>query len=360
MEDRAPACLFAFGVISDTQYADIDNRPNFTKTCTRYYRNALTLLSEAIDHWTSRDPSAVRPDFVMQLGDILDGFNNEGGKEESWRSLETVLGQFDRLPCPVHHLLGNHEFYNFSRVELMTSRLFTGADFESAPRNSKCRCFPDVIPTTGSGAEGLAAYYHFSPAPGFRIVVLDAYDQSIIGHAETCPIGQESLQLVRSINKNKLLNSPDGLSVSQRRFVAFNGGLGEEQLEWLEDLLRRACSAEEKVIVFGHIPIYPINGEHTCLLWDYQEALKILRSFPCVIATFTGHTHSYRYCVDATSGIHFISFPGIVEIGPGSNGFGTVLVYEDRLVLRGVGKVRSFEMVFPKAGSCEPAAAEHL
>ncbi|XP_022110177.1 manganese-dependent ADP-ribose/CDP-alcohol diphosphatase-like isoform X2 [Acanthaster planci] len=349
MENKASACVFSFGVISDIQHADIENRLNYSQTCMRYYRNALALLKEAVDHWMDGDTSAIRPDFVVQLGDVLDGFNSEGGKDESLRILDVILNQFDRLPCTVHHLFGNHEFYNFSRVELMNSRLFSGAKFETTARDSECECFPEDSLSAGkSRAGGLATYYHFSPAPGFRVVILDSYSRSIIGHNDMCPIGQESLRLVRSVNKNEILNSPLGLKVSEKRFVAFNGGLGEKQMAWLENVLEGACLAKEKVILFGHIPIYPIHRDHTCLLWDYQEALKLVRSSPCVVALFTGHTHSYAYTVDEMSGIHFLNFPGVVEIPPGGNGFGTIAVYGDRLVLHGVGHVDDVVMKFPE------------
>ncbi|XP_038064627.1 manganese-dependent ADP-ribose/CDP-alcohol diphosphatase-like [Patiria miniata] len=345
MEDTASACLFSFGVISDIQYADIDNRLNSTKTHTRYYRNAVALLTKAIDYWNS-DVSAMRPDFVMQLGDIIDGFNNEGGKSQSLRSLRVILNQFDRLPCTVHHALGNHEFYNFNRVEIMNSRLFSGVQFETTPRDSKCECFPDLIQPNEFSAEGLASYYHFSPAPGFRFVVLDTFNESIIGHVEKCPINQQSLHRVRTVNKNDDLESPAGLKVSEKRFLAYNGGLGEKQLEWLEDVLQGACSTKEKVILFGHVSIYPVNGDHTCLLWDYPKVDKMLRAFPCVVAAFAGHTHNYAHTIDASSGIHFVTLPGIVEVPPGSNGFGTILVYADKLVLHGVGQMGSLEMIF--------------
>ena len=97
----------------------------------------------------------------------------------------------------------------------------------------------------------------------------------------------------------------------------------------------------------GHVPVYPLEAHHSCLLWDYQEVLSLLRSHPCVVAAISGHTHDYVHSIDEVSGIHFLSMPGIVEIQPGSNGFGTILVHEDKLVLRGVGEVQSIEMMFP-------------
>lgn len=52
-------------------------------------------------------------------------------------------------------------------------------------------------------------------------------------------------------NKNDELNSPDGLAGDLRRFVKFNGGISENQLKWLDEVLRKAQSDEELVIVAG-------------------------------------------------------------------------------------------------------------
>ena len=249
-------CLFSFGVISDIQYADIDNRLNFSKTCTRYYRNSLVLLREAIQYWSS-DPPEMSPSFLVQLGDIIDGFNNEGGKRQSFHILETVLHEFDKIGCTVHHVLGNHEFYNFTRAEVMDSRLFTGADFETSLGDTKCRCISDAVSTNEISAKTRpAAYYHFSPCVGFRCIVLDTYDMSIIGHDEICPIHQDALHLVRSVNKNDCLNSPLGLFGANNRFVEFNGGVGGSQMRWLDEVLQKACHNQEKVIIFGRLSAY--------------------------------------------------------------------------------------------------------
>ena len=42
-----------------------------------------------------------------------------------------------------------------------------------------------------------------------------------------------------------------------RRWTAYNAGLGDEQLTWLEAELRHAAKKEEKVIIFTHIPLHP-------------------------------------------------------------------------------------------------------
>lgn len=60
---------------------------------------------------------------VLQLGDIIDGYNAQYKASE--RSLERVMNTFQMLKVPVHHTWGNHEFYNFSRDYLTNSKLNT-------------------------------------------------------------------------------------------------------------------------------------------------------------------------------------------------------------------------------------------
>lgn len=187
MEDCGPP-LFSFGIIADVQYADIDNGLNFKQTRKRYYRNSLKHLQNAIDGW---DAGKVKPSFILQLGDIVDGFNKKYNASQS--ALDTVLAQFNRCPA-VHHVWGNHEFYNFTRDALLSS-----------PLNTTC----DSHQQQPSANQDFYAY-HFSPAPRFRFVVLDSYDISLIGRDEQSEKYQQSLKLLKEHNANEDLNHPPG------------------------------------------------------------------------------------------------------------------------------------------------------
>lgn len=186
------APLFTFGVIADIQYADIDDGYNFHRTRKRYYRTSVQLLGRALESWSE---AAVRPEFVLQLGDVIDGFNRRGGASE--RALEVVLKEFDSSPAEVHHVWGNHEFYNFSRTSLLSSRLNSTLDTERRLCGAQ------------SGA-GIYAY-SFSPHPGFTFVVLDAYDLSVLGRDESSEQYKEAMLMLREYNKNEDLNQPPGM-----------------------------------------------------------------------------------------------------------------------------------------------------
>lgn len=186
--------LFTFGVIADIQYADMDDGFNYSRTNKRYYRTSLQLLRKALESWSE---SESKPDFILQLGDIIDGFNAAHGASE--RALETVLAEFRCGPGAVHHVWGNHEFYNFSRSALMRSGL-----------NSKV--LADQSPNGTSAGSDIHAY-HFSPVPGFRFVIMDAYDVGLLGREESSEQYQAAKDLIQRFNKNQDLNCPPGLFV---------------------------------------------------------------------------------------------------------------------------------------------------
>lgn len=186
-----PPPLFTFGVIADIQYADLDDGMNYSRTSRRFYRSSLRLLRNAQRSWLQ---SAVRPEFILQLGDVIDGFNKDHGASE--RALERVLAEFSCSPMQVHHVWGNHELYNFRRSALLRSRLNS-----SLPSDSS---------STGAPAGGEIYAYHFSPFPGFTFVVLDAYDVSLLGREESSSEYQSAMNVIRQHNGNDNLNCPPG------------------------------------------------------------------------------------------------------------------------------------------------------
>ncbi|XP_075996624.1 manganese-dependent ADP-ribose/CDP-alcohol diphosphatase [Genypterus blacodes] len=321
MEERTP--LFSFGVIADIQYADIDNGTNFSKTRTRFYRSGLLLLRNALRSWSR---SRSRPSFILQLGDIIDGFNRGLGSSD--RALDAVLAEFSSEPLQVHHVWGNHEFYNFSRSQLMESRL------NSSPRAGRC------------GADIYA--YSFSPAPGFTFVLLDGYDVSLLGVDQTSEQYSRALKWIRKHNHNQDLNQPPAPCGVQQRFAMFNGGFSEQQLLWLDALLSRADEQRERVTVVCHLPVHPAAADPVCLPWNYEELLSTLRAHSSAVCFIAGHEHDGGYHWDPESAVHHLTLEGVIETPPDSDAFATVSVYEDRMVLKGNGRVADRELLFPR------------
>uniref|UniRef100_A0A8C0H8Q5 ADP-ribose/CDP-alcohol diphosphatase, manganese dependent n=1 Tax=Chelonoidis abingdonii TaxID=106734 RepID=A0A8C0H8Q5_CHEAB len=229
---------FSFGVIADIQYADLEDGYNFWGSRRRYYRHSLNLLQSAVDEWNKENSQL---EFVLQLGDIIDGFNAQHKKSES--ALRRVMNKLKKLRIPIHHTWGNHELYNFTRDYLTQSEL-----------NSKSLEDQIFLGSAASGQDSPGATaeehyyaYHFSPVPKFRFILLDAYDLSILGRDKSTQKYQDSLKLLKEKNPNENLNSPTGLAEPQ--FVEFNGGFSQAQLDWFNEVLTFSDTNQEKVVV---------------------------------------------------------------------------------------------------------------
>jgi len=290
--------LFSFGLIADPQYAD--REPGIG----RYYRDSLGKLDACVKHLNS-----LRPDFVVQLGDLInDGFADFGA----------VLAVFGKLSMPVYHVVGNHD----AAVE---------------PEN-KDKVFAKLGLDKAGEKKG---YYDFS-RPGWRFIVLNGTE---IGFHAPLP----NTEPYRAAEKYY----QDLQAKGARNAQWWNGALGPGQVAWLRRKLAEAASACEKVIVICHFPVYPA-GTHT--LWNDFEIIETLESGKGVVAYLAGHDHAGSYA--AKSGIHYLTAAGMVETQ--ETAYALVQVYPDRLAVTGFGRepnrVLSID-VAPRAAD-PPADAE--
>lgn len=84
-----------FGTVTDIQFAGKpDSGP-------RHYAAELDRLRDCVNDFNLRGP-----DFVVQLGDTIDGYENDPAK--SLADLDRVLGVLRKLDMPVYHVVGNH------------------------------------------------------------------------------------------------------------------------------------------------------------------------------------------------------------------------------------------------------------
>jgi len=81
---------FRFGVLADVQYADIAAQGK------RQYRESLLKLEHAVT-----ELNKLKPDFVIQLGDFING---------GFANFDPVLAAYAKLTVPAYHVLGNHDF----------------------------------------------------------------------------------------------------------------------------------------------------------------------------------------------------------------------------------------------------------
>ena len=230
MKGDNPSIGPTFGVITDIQYADIENGTDFSQTRHRFYRNSLVQARHAVDHWLNQDV-----DFAVNLGDTIDGKCKRHG--QSHDALQTVLNVLQTLRKPVYHLWGNHEYYNFKRDALVNMRAFNFAPATDSP----------------SSLTEKTIYNSIKVSPNLRIVAINAYEISALGHDSNSSSYKDAYKILSQINTNSDKNSADGLSRLQRRFVAYNGAVGEEQLRWLDQILTEADENQEHVIVMSKL-----------------------------------------------------------------------------------------------------------
>ena len=193
------APVLRFGVILDVQYCDTEDGMNFDGTEKRHYRGALDCLAQAVEHWNTL------PDlqFVAQLGDLLDGQCAALGQRNA--APATVMALFGQCHArDVYHCIGNHDLYNFDRPTL--------ARYLRTAR--------------GPGGTG---YYRFRPVPRWTVLVLDPYEEAIIGNPPDSVGYAAALEALQRHNPNDVLKGGgllQGLEGPARRWLPYNGALG--------------------------------------------------------------------------------------------------------------------------------------
>lgn len=185
-------------------------------------------------------------------------------------------------------------------------------------------------------------YYDFSPSPGHRFIILDGYENSTIG-ATSAPVSQAADALIREKNPNYRAGSNDwfvDIPLEHYRFVPYNGGISERQLEWLRQTLVTAKAQGEVCFLFCHQPIYVKTSREANLLWNAEAVLSLLQQPENrhVVAFFSGHDHDGGYAQDE-AGIHHLIPPAPLECEVGQVAYGVFDVHEDHLFLHWTGKL---------------------
>jgi hypothetical protein len=257
-----------FGVIADCQYADKPDGP------VRLYRQSIAKLREAVTTLNGEDLR-----FALHLGDFIDEFPE---------SFDAVMPIWEQLRMAKYQVLGNHDF-QMPREDLLN-------------------------------VMGMPASYHHFRRNGWRFIVVDTNDISTYGN----PKGSANYTLAEQMRAQlQAAGRPNGQT--------WNGGVGAEQLAWIEQTLQQARHNGEKVVLNAHHPIYPLNQHNA---YNDTELVDLVTSYDNVVAWFNGHNHAGNY--GFAGGTHFINFKGMVDTTTTS--YATVQAFEDRLVIDGFGR----------------------
>ncbi|RLL41120.1 phosphatase [Oceanobacillus piezotolerans] len=258
-----------FGIMSDIQYCDCE------PLGTRYYRNSIEKLQEA-----SKTINKENVDFTIQTGDLID---------RRLSSFATILPVFNTIKGPKYHVLGNHDF-PVTRDEVI-----------------------DIL--------GMPNQYYDFQYKNWRYIVLDTNDLSLYANPEDSEKYQQAKEMYIALKEAGASNAKP-----------WNGGISEEQLTWLEEVLVKAEKRNERVIVFAHHPVYP---EKEYNVWNDKEVRETLESHRNVAAYFNGHNHAGNYGLH--NGIHYVNLKGMVET-PDTASYAIVKVYNDRIEIDGYGR----------------------
>jgi manganese-dependent ADP-ribose/CDP-alcohol diphosphatase len=320
--DYSNTPIVSFGILSDVQYADTDDDFNYAKDRLRYYRNSRNLVREAVNYW-SLLPNDVNFQFILQLGDLIDGKCKKESKQNE--ALNQILSEFKDFK--VYHCWGNHEFYNFNRAEIVHTPLNTAKLFDNQSNG--------------------ANYYAMDLTDRLRLICLDSYDFSMLGYADNHETYIQAHKYLTQHNKNEDLNSADNLRGHAKRFSKINGSVSDTQLKWLKNQLIKCKESNLKAIVCGHIPIHPQACDTTmCLAWNYKDVLDLLWLYGnLVVAYLCGHDHAGGYFRDKCN-IHHLTLNAIVETPANTNSFATVKVCNDKILIEGVGLIQYYEIYF--------------
>ncbi len=273
---------FSFGIIADCQYCACSNNGN------AYYGNSIPKLQEAVDTFDAR-----RVSHAVHLGDFI---------QQSFSSYDEVEPVYSSMDSAHYYALGNHEF-TISEAEkpLILSRL------------------------------GMPDYYYSFTKYKWRFIVLETTELAFYSEIVHPDKVAERDTLWQSISGN--INAK-----------TYNGGVSQEQLDWLDQTLTEASNLGQKAVVMSHHPVWPLTG---ACVWNNQDIIDILESHDNVVAYMNGHNHAGNYA--EKNGIHYITFQGML-LTADQNSFSVVDVYPDKLEINGFGRQLNYTLPFTVNG----------
>jgi predicted phosphodiesterase len=242
----------------------------------RFYRNSPGKLKEAV--------STLKADsvhFLINLGDMID---------KDYISFKPVMDIINSSGIKIYNVAGNH-------------------DYSIDPRNKKS------ISVKTEHYSFIYQKFRFILLDGNEISTYKSENKKTIKHAE---------DLIAQINASGDINGMD-----------WNGGIGSNQISWLNLQLEEAMLNNEKVFLICHFPVFPENMHN---LLNYKEVLPVIGKYKNIIAWLNGHNHAGNY--GNFNMIHCVTFRGMVETEK-SNSYALVEVFTNKIIINGYGREKS-------------------
>jgi len=250
---------------------------------TRHYRQSLPKLEACV-----ADLNAEKVDFSVNLGDLVD---------RNPADLEAILSRLQKLDKPVYNTTGNHDYVGITDNNALYKRI--------------------GMPS---------AYYAFTKGK-WMFVMLNTNEVAAYSNIGGTELEKEYEEIKQRIKDRGRDNDKP-----------WNGAISQKQMEWLKANLKKANRKKLNVIVCTHHPVYPFTGSSAL---NDKEIVETLASYKCVKAVLSGHHHSGYF--DVYEGLPCITTQGMIETAD-QNAYGVLEIYKDKLVLKGRGRTKSYEL----------------
>lgn len=258
------------GIFTDCQYCNCSNDER------RFYKLSLAKLDSTISTFNT-----LPLDAVFHLGDMID---------HNFVSYDSVLPRFRQFKAPLHLVMGNHDY-------MIESNFKPGLESHI----------------------GMKEDYYRVDIGNWSFIILNGNDLSFFA-PQTKTQRQERNKMVGDLFVSFKFNG-----------MPWNGGIGHDQMIWLETQLSTAQANKRNVIVLCHFPLFS-KGHHN--LFNNLEVFELINRYSCCKAYFNGHYHAGGY--KEVDGIHLVNFHGMVDTF--QNAFALVTLTTDSILIDGYGR----------------------
>lgn len=258
------------GIFTDCQYCNCETEG------IRNYSLSLAKLDSCIKVFNS-----LSLDAVFHLGDMID---------HEYNSYDSIIPRFQQFRTQLNIVLGNHDYMIKNKFK------------------------PGLLDRVGMKED-----HYVVDFADWRFIVLNGDDLSFFA-----PQDKNQKQ-----ERNDLVY--DQFQHLRANGMPWNGGIGRDQMSWLEKQLIESGQSHLKVIVVCHFPLFTKDNHN---LFNNKELFQLISSYSCVKAYFNGHYHKGDYKMK--DGIHLVNFMGMVNTG--INAFSVVTLTSDSILIKGYGR----------------------